>query len=259
MKRALLPLLALTGLFMTSAAAQERQWFHVLTYHLNSEKSEALFDKTFAEAVLPGLKKQGIGPVGVFKPIKFAKKQDEPERQRCLIYPLSSPTQLVTMSENLSSDSAFLQNAADYLGVEKDAAVFSRVESSLLYAFEGMPQLAVPAKAGHKARVFELRVYESFSEMKGKLKVQMFNNGEIDIFKTVGLDAVFYGEAVVGKNLPQLTYMLVYNDEAHHGEVWKKFLTHPEWDKLNKIEQYKDTVSTIENTFMEALPYSGIQ
>jgi len=244
---------------MTSAIAQDRQWFHVLTYHLNSEQAEALFDKTFAEAILPGLKKQGVGPVGVFKPIKFAKKQDEPNRQRCVVYPLSSPDQIMSLSEKLGSDSAFLQSAADYLGVEKDAAVFSRVESSLLYAFEGMPQLAVPGKADDKPRVFELRIYESFSEMKGKLKVQMFNKGEIDIFKAVGLEAVFYGEAVVGKNLPQLTYMLVYNDEAHHKEVWKKFLTSPDWEKLKKLEQYKDTVSKIENTFMAALPYSGIQ
>ena len=259
MKPVLLPLLLLTCLFTTSAVAQDRQWFHVLTYHLNSDKSEALFDKTFAEAVLPGLKKQGFDSIGVFKPIKFAKKQDEPKRQRWVIYPLSSPEQIVTLTESLGSDSAFLQSAADYLGVEKDAAVFSRVESSLLYAFEGMPRLAVPAKSDTKARIFELRVYESFSEMKGKRKVQMFNEGEIDIFNKVGLDAVFYGEAVVGKNLPQLTYMLVYNDEAHHAEAWKKFLSSPEWDTLKKLEQYKDTVSKIDNTFMEALPYSGIQ
>jgi len=260
MKRVLLPLFVVcTSFLMTSAVAQERQWFHVVTYHLNSEKSEALFDKTFAEAVLPGLKKQGLGPIGVFKPIKFAKKQDELARQRCVVYPLSSPEQIVSLSENLGSDDAFLQSAADYLGIEKDAAVFSRVESTLLYAFEGMPQLAVPANPSDQARVFELRVYESYSEMKGKRKVQMFNEGEIDIFNNVGLDAVFYGEAIVGKNLPQLTYMLVYNDEAHHAEVWKKFLTSPAWDKLKKLEQYKDTVSKIENTFMQALPYSGIK
>ena len=240
MNRLLLPLLTLTGLFMTAAVAQERQWFHVQTYHLKSDKAAALFDKTFAEAVLPDLKKLGVDPVGVFKPIKFAKKQDEPKRQRCLIYPLSSPSQLATLPTSPSPDSTVLQHAAEYLSVEKDNAIFSRIESSLLYAFSGMPKLDVPARVGTDARVFELRVYESFSEIKGKRKVQMFNEGEIDIFKKVGLDAVFYGEAVVGKNLPQLTYMLVYNDQAHHAEAWKKFLSHPDWDKLKNLELYKD-------------------
>ena len=81
----------------------------------------------------------------------------------------------------------------------------------------------------------------------------------VDIFDAVGLEAVFYGEAVVGKNLPQLTYMAVYNDEAHRGEVWKKFLEHPKWMEMKGLEQYQDTVSKIIAQHMVALPYSVIQ
>ena len=245
-----------------NANAQERQWFQISLYHLNTEASEALFDKTFAEAVLPGLEKQGIGPVGVFKPVLLESekgKKEEPGRQRYVIYPLDSPEQLVSMSEKLGADSDVIQKAADYLRVGKDEAVFSRVESSLLYAFKGMPKLIVPEKKGEGARLFEMRVYESFSELKGKRKVQMFNDGEMAIFDAVGLEAVFYGEAVVGKNLPQLTYMAVYNDEAHRGEVWKKFLEHPKWMEMKGLEQYQDTVSKIIAQHMVALPYSVIQ
>lgn len=243
------------------AQAQERQWYQVQLYHLNSEAAEALFDKAFAEALLPSLKKQGIGPIGVFKPSNLSteKKKDAPGRQRYVILPLSSPEQLVSMPEQLQTDSDFREKAADYIQVGKDEAIFSRVESSLLYAFEGMPQLAIPTKEGDAARIFELRIYESYSEMKGKLKVQMFNQGEIDIFKAVGLDAVFFGEAVVGKNLPNLTYMLVYNDEEHRAAVWKKFLSDPAWEKLKVMEIYKDTVSKIISEHMVALPYSAIQ
>jgi hypothetical protein len=176
-----------------------------------------------------------------------------------VITPLSSPDQLVSISEKMGQDAEFMKKAAAYLGVGKDAAVFSRVESSLLYAFEGMPRLVVPKKETDSARLFELRVYESHSEMKGKLKVQMFNEGEMGIFKEAGVQSVFFGEAVIGKNLPNLTYMTVYNDEAHRGEVWKKFSAHPKWKEMSKMELYKDTVSKIIAQHMKPLPYSVIQ
>lgn len=250
----------LSSLLMFHASAQERQWFRVSLYHLNSEDAEALFDKTFAEAVLPALERQGIAPVGVFAPVHLEKDKEKPlSRQRCVITPLSSPDQLVSISEKMGQDAEFMEKAAAYLGVGKDAAVFSRVESSLLYAFEGMPRLVVPKKETDSARLFELRVYESHSEMKGKLKVQMFNEGEMGIFKEAGVQSVFFGEAVIGKNLPNLTYMTVYNDEAHRGEVWKKFSAHPKWKEMSKMELYKDTVSKIIAQHMKPLPYSVIQ
>ena len=245
---------------MAHSSAQERQWFTLSIYHLNSEASAALFDKTFAEAVLPAFKRQGIGPIGVFAPVNLEKDKDKPlPRQRYVITPLASADQLVSISEKLGQDADFMDKASAYLGVGKDEAVYSRVESSLLYAFEGMPRLVVPKKEAEGTRLFELRIYESHSEFQGKLKVQMFNQGEIEIFKDCGMDAVFFGEAVIGKNLPNLTYMLVYDDEALRGEVWEKFGAHPKWNVMKNLEQYKETVSDIIAQHMRPLPYSVIQ
>ncbi|MGY8689700.1 MAG: NIPSNAP family protein, partial [Verrucomicrobiales bacterium] len=50
-----------------------------------------------------------------------------------------------------------------------------------------------------------------------------------------------------------------YNDEAHRGEVWKKFSAHPKWKEMSKMELYKDTVSKIIAQHMKPLPYSVIQ
>ena len=88
--------------------------------------------------------------------------------------------------------------------------------------------MKVPGKAKDPAqRFFELRVYESLSEMKGVLKVQMFNVAESAIFDKVGVNGVFYGQALVGSNLPQLSYMLVYEDEEDRKGAWKRSPTRP--------------------------------
>ena len=260
MTRALAHLSIITGLFILSSAAQERQWFQVSIYHLNSEAAETLFDKTAAEAVVPALKRQGIEQVGIFRPVNLEKDKDKDlPRQRYVIYALSSADQLASIPEKLGQDGDFVAKAAGYLGAGKDETIFSRVESSLLYAFEGKPRLEVPKMKGKATRLFELRVYESYSELKGKLKVEMFNRGEIDIFNAVGLDCLFFGEAVIGKNLPQLTYLAVYNDEAHRKEVWQKFLAHPKWEEMKAMDRYQDTVSKVISQHLRPLPYSPIQ
>jgi hypothetical protein len=86
-----------------------------------------------------------------------------------------------------------------------------RVESSLLAAFEGMPKMEVPAAtAGNKPRIFELRTYESHSKKANKKKIEMFNKGEIAIFRRTGLQPVFFGETLIGTKMPNLTYLLVF-------------------------------------------------
>lgn len=258
------PAILLTSLvtltLLSSATAEERQWFAVNTYHLNSKEAAATFDATFAEVVVPDLKAKGLGPIGVFEPFNLPGKDGKPPKptplQRYVIVPLKAPSQLTHLALPAATDAA---KTKGYLPGDKDDAIYSRVESSLLYAFEGMPTLAVPAKAVDNVRLFELRVYESHHEEKGKLKVEMFNKGEIELFNEVGLDAVFYGEAMAGKNLPNLTYMLVYNDEAHRKEAWRKFLTSPKWDTMKSNPRYAGTVSKIISQHMKPLPYSVIQ
>ena len=48
----------------------------------------------------------------------------------------------------------------------------------------------------------------------------MFDEGEIAIFRKVGMIPVFFGEALAGGNLPQLTYLLAYDDMAARDKSW---------------------------------------
>ena len=188
---------------------------------------------------LPALQKSGVTKVGFFGNLIGA----------------ASPLVLqVSEFKNISQVEASWEIPAplDYI----------RVETSLLRSFDGMPSLEMPAaEAGRAPRVFELRTYESntFSSL-GK-KIGMFNSAEISIFRKTGLNPVFFGETIFGANLPNLTYMLWYDSLAAREANWKKFVSHPEWDKLKTTPGLSDgeIVSNISNSVLSPMAYSPIR
>ena len=138
---------------------------------------------------------------------------------------------------------------------------YVRVESSLLVAFEGMPKLELPAAvAGNKPRLFELRTYESHSKKSNQKKIEMFNNGEIAIFRRTGLQPIFFGETLIGTKLPNLAYMLVFENMTAREQNWATFLSDPEWKKLSAMPGYADAelVTNISNIFLRPTAYSQI-
>jgi hypothetical protein len=136
---------------------------------------------------------------------------------------------------------------------------FMRYETTLLRGFSGFPTLS---KGVEKAnRLFELRTYESDDSTSLNEKIRMFNEGEIAVFQKTGLDPVFFGETVFGQKQPNLTYMLGYDDWNARDANWKKFLAHPEWQKLRATPGWSDAeiVSNISSMFLRALPFSPIR
>ena len=93
-------------------------------------------------------------------------------------------------SSGVSADPKVLRDGGEYMKVPKSAPAFERIDSWLLRAFAGMPTLSVPAfsKKGVPTRVFEMRDYESHSEERAIAKMEMFNNGEIEVMQEVGMD-----------------------------------------------------------------------
>ncbi len=143
--------------------------------------------------------------------------------------------------------------------IDGEPLPFVRMETQLLQAFDGMPEVAV--KAAEQPRVFELRTYESNTDASLRKKIGMFNDGEIDIFRKTGLDPVFFGEMVAGPNQPCLTYMLAYDSFAAREANWNTFIAHPEWLKLRATPGLSDgeIVSNISSFFLRPLPFSPIR
>jgi hypothetical protein len=267
MKTTRLSTVAATALAILTTAGQlaARDFYELRTYRLKSEEKAKAFDEKFGPAIVEAMAAAGVGPIGIFKAMEGAEKTEPEEKDkgevlRYVLAPYKTIEQWAGISEKLRENGAIWEPAMEFLMADKSDPNYTRIDAALLEAFEGMPELKLPAKPEDKAgRHFEFRTYESHSIIRGLLKVEMFNKSEIDIFKKVGLDAVFFGEARVAANLPQLTYMLVYDNKAAREKAWKDFLAHPDWNELKGNERYKDTVSKIRSTFVVATDYSQIQ
>ena len=131
-------------------------------------------------------------------------------------------------------------------------------------AFSAWPSLQRPFggvfEGPARSRIFELRTYESHSERAARKKIEMFESAEIAIFRRAGLQPVFFGETLVGSQLPNLTYMLVYENMAAHDKQWSAFSSDPEWKKLSTTPGYTDPeiVSNITNVYLRPATYSQI-
>lgn len=138
---------------------------------------------------------------------------------------------------------------------------YIRMENSLLRAFDCMPSIAVPSAGDRPARIFELRTYESNNAQAAQRKIRMFNEGEAEIFKRLGMAPVFFGETLVGRNLPNLTYMLSFESLAARDKLWSAFGADAAWQKLRAQPGYADAeiVSNISNSILRPLDFSPIR
>ena len=121
-----------------------------------------------------------------------------------------------------------------------------------------MPKMQVPEQ---KPRIFELRRYEHATEGAGKKKLEMFNDaGEVDIFKRLGFNPVFFGETLIGPLRPNLIYMITFDDMAAHDARWKAFGSDPDWKKISTLPDYADAklVSRITSTLLVPAAFSRI-
>lgn len=147
-----------------------------------------------------------------------------------------------------------MSSAQEYFATPKDNPAYVRKHTKLMRAFAGFPAIEKPEDG---QRYFELRTYEAHNELKAGLKVAMFNEGEIDVFQKVGMRPVFFGQTIVGQNMPHLTYMLAYRDKDEERQVWQRFRDDPDWHAMRDNPRYADTVSRIQRVFL--VPANGSQ
>jgi hypothetical protein len=255
--------LGLTGAAAERTSREGREYYELRIYRLKAGASIDLLDAYLGKALVPGLNRLGIKPVGVFvqqerSEAPGANEVRDPSAVYVLI-PYTSPEAFATASARLNADPEYRKAGAEYLGVPKASPAFERIESWLMLAFAGMPLLELPVYCREKKpRMFELRTYESYSELKALKKVEMFNSGEIETMREVGLGPVFYGQALIGGNLPHLTYMTSAENPEAHKKHWDAFRVHPTWEKLKNDPQYADTVSRITVRFLVPTAYSQV-
>ncbi len=236
----------------TETDEPQREIYELRTYSLKASKIP-LLDDYLKNAFIPALKRYGFGPVGVFV------EQIAPENVKThvlLVHPRIESVS--TLAQRLSADGEYQKSAAAYLAAVASDPIYERIESSLHAAIGGMPKMDIPNPA--QPRLFNLRIYESHNERASRKKIEMFNEGELAIFKRVGLTPVFFAETILGSAMPNLTYMLVFPDDPGLKAAWGRFRTDPEWQKLKAIPEYadKEIVLRVTNRLLTPASYSEV-
>jgi hypothetical protein len=251
-------------------SADSREYYELRCYRLKADTrlkadaNPALLDAYLESALLPALAKVGIKNTAVFTELDINKEAATATAKAnspvWVLFTHRSLDSFVQVSATLNADPAVQAAGADYLQAPKTAPAFERIDSWLLLAFAGMPKLEVPAFSRERlpTRVFEMRDYESHSELKALNKMAMFNDGEIPLMKDLGMNPVFYGQALAGPDLPHLRYITSGPDLATHLAGWKKFGSDPRWLKMRNDPRYADNTSKNTSRFLTPKPYSQI-
>ena len=204
---------------------------------------------------LPAIKRAGAGPVGFFNAVIA------PQSPFVLaVASYKSLSDFGAVMDKMDADKGFGTAFDEYNSLTELSYI--RMESALFRGFRTVPAIAVPpVNDGQTPRIFELRTYEANNVKASRRKIGMFDDGEIALFRKFKMTPVFFGEAIVGTNLPNLTYMLAFDNMAQREEAWRNFATSPEWDKMRSQPGFSDgeIVSNISNAILRPTPYSPIR
>ncbi len=233
-----------------------REFYQIRRYNLMSGPQLKLTEDYLGNALIPALGRMSMGPVGAFK---LDIGQDTPAYYALI--PGPSVEALAEIDLHLGKDEDFLKVASPFWNAAATAPAFQRVEISLLAAFEGWPKLTPPASSAAKGkRMFQLRTYESPSNGDHVRKVEMFHSGEFEIFLKAGFHPVFFGDALSGSRLPNLSYMLSFENTAELEAKWDVFRNDPAWKKLSGSPRFAfdQIVTNISNLMLSPLACSQI-
>jgi len=235
----------------------DREYYELRKYQLLNRDSSIrnVLDDFLSDVGIPAMNRIGIGPVGVFN-VRYGPNAPTVY----VLMPHKSLESVATATSRLLDDAEYRKAGASFLDRPITDPAYVRMESSLMAAFDDIPKLELPRPAPDPgARILELRIYESHSQVKAKKKIEMFNEGgEIEIFRGTGLQPVFFGETLAGPMMPNLTYMVAFdNIEARYAQ-WDVFREDPRWIELKAKKEYKDTVSNITDIILSPTAYSQV-
>jgi hypothetical protein len=242
-----------------AAPTGPRQFYDLRKYTFASAAKQEAFEKFLAEAAVPAFNRAGVEPVGVFKKLAKDNPNDKLEADPAelwVLLPHSSLESFLTLEDKIAADQAYQTAGKATLAEGKSDPAFVRYENMLLHAMTGFPKLVAPAK--NPDRLFELRTYESPSQERAKNKLDMFNAGEFGYFEQAGMHGVFFGGAIAAADMPQLTYMVVHENDVSVKKDWAAFSAIPAWKTLKANPIYQDNVSKIIARFVRPSTASQI-
>lgn len=244
----------MTNTALFAADDEPLQFYEIRHYTLLDDDDEQALDDYLANAYLPALKRQNVGPIGA---LVSAPEDENKVRRLVVVTPLNRPAQILNIRKKLASDTEYQQAAEKFMSRANDNPAYGRMVTELSVAMDCMKKASVPeGLLENMQRRYELRTYESVNERVGDLKVDMFNNGEVPIFHATGITPIFISQTVVGAQMPSLTYLSVFPSNEARLKAWDDFRANPDWKVLSGEAKYQGTVSRIDKYVLAPKPYS---
>ncbi len=233
-----------------------REYIQVRIYHAADSSQLTTISSYLQTALQPALERGNFKRTGFFTAID----NDTAKDKRLYVFiALPSLAQLENLTALIDKTQVDSMTAPVYTKAAYNAAPYNRIETILLRAFEGAPQVTASGVKGAIAdRVYELRSYESATEALHQNKVKMFNSGEVELFQRLGFNAVFYGQVIAGGYMPNLMYMTSFDNKAARDEHWKTFSADPDWKVMSAKPEYQHNVSKNTSIFLRPLAYSRL-
>jgi hypothetical protein len=245
---------AMKGFGAAAAPGGQREVYEMRIYQIKPGDMMKRADDYFQNALVPALRRAGAGPVGVLV------ESSKPETPAVyVLIPHPAMESVATLPGKLLADADYQKAAAAFLSAPPKDPAYTNLEVRLMLAADFIPKLEVPEKKD--TRQFELRRYRSPSEPAFRKKLEMFGKlGELAIFRKVGLAPVFFGEMIMGPDMPNITYMLTYPDAAARKTGWAAFSKDPGWQKLRAMPGYTDPeiIANIQSLTLMPTTYSQI-
>jgi hypothetical protein len=242
-----------------AAESSSRSWIEVRNYHFSSTEQMKAFAELMSKSGIDAMNRAGAKPVGLFRldPADNPKLEDKGDpNDLWMVIPHASADDFAQFEYKLGADEGYQSAAKDVLRGDKEHPPYKRYDTLLLHAFPSRPTMT-PRELKDE-RVLEMRTYQSGNPERAANKIGMFEAGEIPIFTRSGMPGVFFGGAIAGWDLPNLTYMIWHENFASAKEHWAKFQADEDWKKLRAQPQYKDNVSKIIDRFLRPLAGSLI-
>ena len=238
-----------------AAASQDKrtQFYNAWFFNLKNGTQPARVHEYLKNGMLPALARAGAGPAVVLEALVAPHMP-----QVAMLFGCSSFDDLWNIHSKVTQDDEHHKQMA--LVEQGDEPPFETEQVMLLQAAPFSPELVVDKEPRKTPRVFELRVYHSPTWRQLRALHERFAGPEIQIFHRSGVNPVLYSSTIIGPNMPNLTYLIPFENLDAREKAWAKFGADPEWVKVRKesVDKYGQISSVIQISLYKATAYSPV-
>jgi hypothetical protein len=238
-----------------NASPTPREFYLIQIYHCSTIAQVNGVDAYLKDVYLPYMHNAGIQKIGVFAPVV----NDTAADKKVYVWlPMKSLEVLDQLDQAIEKLDPMGKNAIVDLENADSSLPYTRLEKIVSKSFKLQGQYEKKSSLIKSPnRIYEFRSYESPTENAHLRKVHMFNEGgEIDLFKRLNFNAVFYSKVIIGSRVPNLIYMTSFNDMADRDAHWKAFSSSPEWKVISTMPKYLKAINRNETVLMTARDYA---